>query len=500
MIHAAKGSVTPQGGSINVANCGDGPLGWKSSTQGNSSWLSLIPDSGTTTPNGTLVLVQANPAGKDTGSSSDVVLIDGINVSTHLAVPVQFIVSPCDTTVLVVNVARNDALNGADCAAPHDTGFGQIFSFSGQLGEVVSIYLTGNFKGYVALDTSLTKPPLAQAISCVGGTPGNPCIQYVTLPAPGQYLVEVAGQSKADTGSFTVIVADPRKPNDPDAALLDQGLDATRSIPVGNTIGQDSVILSGTVTDADLGDTLHLEAEVLPISNQTFQGIANAFSTDSVPNGQRAHVSATGLQNHTGFHWRVHAIDQTGRTSNWVSFGSNPETSPDFSVAVSQPPANVPSASLSQLQANDSVSSYGVGATVPTDTIVLAGQVSDPDPGDSVRLMVEVLPTTQSFNDVATDSSARYVGAGPGSFAKVRVGPLPNNTNYHWHAWAEDQTGRVSLSKTSFGSNGEGSTDFRIQVAHPPDSPGALGQFRRTSRRLRLAVLPTRAASCSKQP
>jgi hypothetical protein len=171
----------------------------------------------------------------------------------------------------------------------------------------------------------------------------------------------------------------------------------------------------------------------------------------------------------------VRAVDQTNRTSNWVSFGNNPESSPDFSVAVSQPPANVSSASLSQFQANDSVSSYGVGAVVPTDTIVLAGQVSDPDPGDMVRLMVEVRAVGTPFNGTATDSSAPYSGSG--NFAKVRVGPLPNNNNYHWQAWAEDQTGRVSVSKTNFGSNSEGTTDFRIQVAHPPDLPQVLGQF-----------------------
>jgi hypothetical protein len=414
----------------------------------------------------------------DTGSSSDVVLIDGTNVSTHLAIPVQFIVHPCDTTGLVVNVQRNDSLNGADCAAPHgpsQQSFGQIFSFSGQQSEVVSIYVTGNFNGHVALDTSLTKPPLAQASSCVGGTPGSPCIQYVTLPAPGQYLVEVAGQSKADTGLFTVIVADPRNPDDPDPATLDQRLDATRSIPIGSTIGQDSVILQGVVSDPDLGDTLHLIAEYQQVG-QNFQGTANAFGVDSVLNGQSAHVVLRGLANHVGYHWRVRAVDQTNRQSlNWVSFGNNPETSPDFSVAISQPPANVSSASLSQFQANDSISSYGVGAIVPTDTIVLAGQVSDPDPGDVVRLMVERQLVGTNFTGIATDSSAPYPGSG--SFAKVRVGPLPNNNNYHWQAWAEDQTGRVSATKTSFGGNSESQTDFRIQVAHPPDLPQSIGQF-----------------------
>jgi hypothetical protein len=409
----------------------------------------------------------------DTGSSSDVILIDGTNVSTHLAIPVQFTIHACDTTGLVVNVQRSDSLNGADCAAPHGPSpesFGQIFSFSGQQSEVVSIYVTGNFKGYVALDTSLTKPPLAQSSSCVGGTPGNPCIQYVTLPAPGQYLVEVAGQGQADTGLFTVIVADPRNPNSPDS--LDQRLDATRSIPTGNSVGQDSVVLRAIVSDPDLGDTIHLQAEEQ--QTPTFSGVPNYFGTDSVLNGQAAHVSLTGLPNHQPVYWRIRAVDQTNHTSAWVAHGGNP----DFSVAVSQPPANVSSATLSQFQANDSVSSYGVGAVVPTDTIVLAGQVSDPDPGDVVRLMVEVKPVSgpgSAFTGIATDSSAQYPGLG--SFAKVRVGPLPNNTNYHWQGWAEDQTGRVSPSKSSFGSNSESATDFRVQVAHPPALPANLGQF-----------------------
>jgi hypothetical protein len=415
----------------------------------------------------------ASPAGMDTGEFFDTAVVNGVSVSTQLTVPVHFIIHDCTQNQIVPDQLYTDTLNAADCGALHRANmYAQVFRFSGTANDIVSIEVNGSFDGYVALDTSLTpsKPPLAQSDDCLGQT-GDPCLPYVTIPSTGTYFVEVTSHAAGDTGLFTVEVAHPRNPNNPDAASLDQRLDATRSIVTGSTIGQDSVVLFAVVSDSDPGDTLHVQAETQ--QTPSFTGIPNCTAADSVLTGQTAHVSCTNLTNHKPFYWRIRVVDQTNRPSGWVAHGG----SPDFAVAISQPPANVSSATLSQFQANDSVSSYGVGAVVPTDTIVLAGQVSDPDPGDSVRLMVEVKPTSQGFSGNATDSSARYTGSGGGSFAKVRVGPLPNNTNYHWQAWAEDQTGRVSLSNTSFGSNGEGATDFRIQVAHPPDLPQGLGQF-----------------------
>ncbi|HTH66440.1 MAG TPA: Ig-like domain-containing protein, partial [Gemmatimonadales bacterium] len=463
--------MTPQSNSFLVANCGDGSLNWTGSAHGNSPWLSLVPDSGEASTSGTPVTVMANPNGMTSGDYYDTVVVNGVGVSTQVTVPVHFIIHDCTPSGIVADQVYSDTLNGADCEAPHRSGeFGQVFQYQGTTNDVVSIEVNSDFDGYVVLDTSLTKPALAESDDCIG-QPGSPCLPYVTLPKDGLYFIEVTSHIAGDTGLFTVEVAHPRPPNEPDS--LDQRLDATRSIPMGGTIGQNSVILRAIVSDPDLADTLHLEAEVVPNSG-SFTGIANYSGSDTVLNGQPAHVSVTGLTNHQAYKWRVRAVDQTNRTSlNWVAFGGNP----DFDIAVSQPPANVSSATLSQFQANDSVSSYGVGAVVPTDTIVLAGQVSDPDPGDMVRLMVEVQPVSTPFNGTATDSSAPYSGSGSGSFAKVRVGPLPNNTNYHWQAWAEDQTGRVSASKTSFGSNLESATDFRIQVAHPPDLPQSIGQF-----------------------
>ena len=470
-IRAAKGSTTPQKGTFLVANCGDGSLDWMG--QIHRTWASLVPDSGAASTSGTDVTVRADPAGMDTGEFFDTAVVNGVSVSTQLRVPVKFIIHDCTPKQIVPDQLYTDTLNAADCAAPHRANmFAQIFSFSGTANDIVSIEVNGGFDGYVALDTSLTpsKPPLAQSDDCLGQT-GNPCLPYVTIPSTGTYFVEVTSHAAGDTGLFTVEVAHPRNPNSPDPASLDQRLDATRSIVTGSTIGQDSVVLFAVVSDSDPGDTLHVQAEIQ--QTPSFTGIPNCTAADSVLTGQTAHVSCTNLTNHKPFYWRIRVVDQTNRPSGWVAHGG----SPDFAVAISQPPANVSSATLSQFQANDSVSSYGVGAVVPTDTIVLAGQVSDPDPGDSVRLMVEVKPTSQGFSGTATDSSARYTGSGGGSFAKVRVGPLPNNTNYHWQAWAEDQTGRVSLQNTSFGGNNEGATDFRIQVAHPPDLPASLGQF-----------------------
>src|SRR5262249_15527748 len=164
------------------------------------------------------------------------------------------------------------------------------------------------------------------------------------------------------------------------------------------------------------------------------------------------------------YHWRVRAVDQTGRASAWVSFGGNLEGDTDFSVDQPDPPLD-PTA-LGQFE-GDSSTSIGTGGTARSDTVVVSATVRDNDPGDSLRLLVEIKAVGVNFDGTVTDSSDRV---GSNQVAAVMLGPtvLVNNTNYHWRARTVDRTGRLSNWGSFGGEPRPGPAHLRIQA---PDRP-----------------------------
>lgn len=64
----------------------------------------------------------------------------------------------------------------------------------------------------------------------------------------------------------------------------------------------------------------------------SFTGLASAES-GTVADGETASITASGLLPGTLYHhWRVRAVDETGRNSDGTSFGDNAESDPDFGV------------------------------------------------------------------------------------------------------------------------------------------------------------------------
>jgi hypothetical protein len=253
----------------------------------------------------------------------------------------------------------------------------------------------------------------------------------------------------------------PQLPTSPQA--LDQRLsDSVTSVDPGATVNQASILLRAALSDPDLGDSLHLEAEVRPV--------AVGFSGPNVPNGlavgnrHPAWASVGGLTDKTSYHWRVRVGDNTGRSGPWVSFGGNP----DFVVNVPHPPN--PPTTLGQARGDGT--GIITGATADTDVVILSATVSDPDPGDLLRLEVEVRPVSTTFSS-PTDSSDPVPDGGP---LQVIVGPLPSSTNYHWRARAVDQTGDT-CSWVAYGGNPETATDFGIALPHDPYRPDSLAQL-----------------------
>ncbi|MGH7613672.1 MAG: BACON domain-containing protein, partial [Gemmatimonadales bacterium] len=462
---AAFGSTAIQVDSAHITNDGGGELSWTATIKHASPWLSLDTSSGVAPY---YLKVLANPTGLDSGAYRDTVVVSSTVGGGALEVPVRLNVHSCRSVPIALDDSISSALTTADCGAPHRPGrFAKLFSFPGTINDSVTIELSEGYGGFVALDTSLVPaaPPLDSTGTCLG-TPGSPCLYYQRLPRNATYYIEVTSADSADTGPFTLRLLHARDPNPADS--LDQRLaDSVTAIDTGATISQNSVLLRAVVSDPDRGDTLHLEAEVRP-TNIQFTGSPTQIGPE-VTAGQIAWVQITGLSDNTSYHWCVRVVDQTGNGSECISFGGNQESETDFRVAVPTPPA-LPTG-LGQSKGDGTP--IQLGQVADTDVVLLSATVNDADPGDQIRLQVEVQPVGTPFTDSPTDSGLA-VPPGP---AQVFVGPLGNNTSYHWQVRASDLSGSTS-AWVRFGGNPEpNGVDFTIQVPNLPNAPTTLAQF-----------------------
>src|SRR5207302_5628133 len=103
-------------------------------------------------------------------------------------------------------------------------------------------------------------------------------------------------------------------------------------------------------------------------------------------------------------------------------------------TTIPQPPA--PPTDTAQFQ-SDGNTVIPVGGTAPGRSVIFKATVTDPNPGDELRLEVEVKPVGTAFNGVVT-------GTGPtvasGAVATAAVAGLSDNTAYHWRAPARRPT------------------------------------------------------------
>jgi hypothetical protein len=217
------------------------------------------------------------------------------------------------------------------------------------------------------------------------------------------------------------------------------------------------VVLRATVSDLDLGDTLRLQVEVKPVVSQ-FTGTPTATS-DWVVSGFDAAVRVSGLSENAMYHWQARAIDQTGRPGAWVSFGSNTESEVDFAVNGAPEVPSQPTG-LGQFT-SDGTSAIPLGGLTNEDQVRLKATVTDPDPGDQVRLQVEVKPVDTDWTGSPTLTSLPVASGG---VAEVLWGPLADGL-YHWRARTVDQDGNPS-AWVSFAGNQDlplpAATDFRV--------------------------------------
>ena len=456
---AAAGSIAARITSLQISNGAAGVLGWTAAVSRASPWLQLGTLSGNAP--GTLGM-SADPTGLGVGVYHDTIVVAAMSGGGEARIPVQFTVHPCVIDSLVIDSELFGSLGSVDCVAPHrDSTFADLYRFVGSAGDSVSIELVaGNFTPYLVLDTTATPPaaagvPLLERSGCAG-LPGTSCLRYQRLSRSGTFVIEAASLAPHDSGSYTLRVFRPRAPHEPES-LEQLGADSVTAVATGGVSAEPAVVLRGVVRDPDAGDSVRLEVEMRPVG-EPFTGAAIDAGALVAADGE-ALVRVTGLTDNTRYHWHARTLDQTGRVSAWSSYGANAEADPDFLVALPDAPAAA--AGLGQFK-SDAVTAIAVGAPTDETIVVFKGTVFDQDPGETVRLEVEVRPLGVAFTDEPTASSAPVTS---GSTTTIAIPGLPDNTHYHWQARALDQTGRTG-PWTAFGENLETTHDFYVRV--PP--------------------------------
>jgi len=438
---AAVGSTAVNGDSLTVMNAGPGTLSWTARLARGEPWLAFAGPTGGTAP--AKLRLAFDPRGLPTDVYRDTVIVSAENAAGSPGrVPIEFVVHPCLAVPLVLNAQLTDSITTWDCAAPHRANsFARVYSFSARANDSVSVVMSSApVDGYLILDSSTTStaPPLALNDSCGGGR--DACLRYQLLRAAGTYLIEATSAGVGQTGRFTLSVSRPRVPTGPTALAQLRG-DSTTAISLGGSTDQARVVLRGLLADPDAADSLRLEVEVRPVGTAFTQ--TPTQTGDRVANGQPGFVVVPGLANNTGYHWQARTADQTGRASPWTPFGGNSESAADFATSIPTPPA--PPTVLGQFQ-SDGTTAIPPGDTALSRSVVFTAVVSDANPGDQVRLEVEVQRTATAFTGVATGSGASVAS---GATATATIAGLSDNTAYHWQARAVDQTGCRSAATPS---------------------------------------------------
>ncbi len=323
---AAVGSAALRWDTVAVSNAGQGALSWHAQLQLGGQWLTVGSSDGIAPAK---LQLSFRPTGLATGLYRDTLVVSGTNADSSPArIPIEFVVHPCVPVSVVPDAQLADSLTTRDCSAPHRaTSFARLFSFTAKAGDSVAIVMSSpTLDAYVVLDTSLAPgaPPLAQNDNC--GSVVDACLPYQKLPVAGTYVIEAAAGA-GQTGTFTLTVTRPRSPT----GLGQFQSDGTTPIPRGGTATSSSVVFKATVSDPSLGSQLRLDVEVEPLGTP-FANVASG-SGFAVANGSIAIAAVAGLSANTAYHWQARAVDQSGRSGLWGSFGANAATEPDFRLA-----------------------------------------------------------------------------------------------------------------------------------------------------------------------
>jgi hypothetical protein len=406
-----------------------------------------------------VVTLTLDPAGLSEGTHIDTVVITAPGASGSPAkVPVTYTINPCTETPFTPDAEINSTLTNSDCGAPHRSGsFAEVYTFSGSPSDTITLSMGGAFVPYLIL-TNNAGSVLTESV-CPNDV-GISCIDEFALPGFDTYRVEATSRDPSTTGGFTLRAVIQNPPGVP-TLLRQRESDSTTAIPAGGTTTETTVVLRATVSDPDLADTLTLEVEVKP-SGQAFDGTVTATS-DPVLTGTDTPVRVSGLADNTGYRWQARTVDKTGRAGSWVAFGNDP----DFIVNVASENPELPTG-LAQFK-SDGTTPIPAAGTTDEDAVVLEATLTDPDPGDSLRLEAEVKLLDDAFDGTGTVSSSRVIS---GAMASVTVSSLTDDTSYHWRVRTVDEGSNTS-AWVEFGAT---DPDFSVAVPEDPLTPSGESQ------------------------
>jgi len=275
------------------------------------------------------------------------------------------------------------------------------------------------------------------------------------------------------TGAFSLLVTKPQRPAGPILLSQRKG-DGSTIIGVGATTDTNVVVFrADTLRDPNARDTLRLQVELRFAHVLNFTGDSTDVSAPVLP-GAAATITHTGLTDDTVYHWRARTCDQTNRCSVWADYVTGRDTAPDFKVAVPQDPfAPVDSAQSYPPPGGTRIPAGGIDTT---GTTVFSATVSDPDPGDTLRIQVERQAAGFPFSGLPNLPDGTPATNGTVSTVTLTGQSPPDNASYRWQVRTKDKTGRTS-GWVDFGGNLTGA-DYKIAIPETPAAPDSLGQFK----------------------
>ncbi len=276
-----------------------------------------------------------------------------------------------------------------------------------------------------------------------------------------------------------------------DPATLDQIETAiVTSIPEGFTILTQDVSVQAVLADA-LGQTCKMQLEFRPVSQPftspssvTVDGVI-FFETAFTTSGATHSIPFTALIDQ-GYKWQVRNLNfgtngTDGIASNWIGFGANPPTAPDFRIDFANDPPALPTG-LTQLTPPDN-RPVNVGGTVVGRTVILKAEARDPE-NDVVALEFELQTDGVAFTGTPTHST---VLGPPGQPVSVTINDLAIGA-YHWQVRARDRFGSFSLF-VEFGGNSGADFVIDATAAINPNQPVSPSQWLANN----SAIIPTGA-------
>jgi hypothetical protein len=186
------------------------------------------------------------------------------------------------------------------------------------------------FTGTVSCESALVASGTASSCAVSGLTAGTSYhwrLRAVdSLGAAGRW---VSYATNAETAADFVV---NRRPPAPTARGQHQA-DGTTPIPLGGTATSTTVVFRGIVSDPDAGQRVRLQIEVKPLAT-AFTGAVSCQSA-LVASGTAVTCAPSSLIAGTSYRWRARTVDSRGSASAWASYGPNPDTAEDFTIAVS---------------------------------------------------------------------------------------------------------------------------------------------------------------------